>query len=264
MPDQPANLDDDAPPSCLVLHGLGGGPYELGPLLEALERVGCQVSAPILPGHSVTSRVMPASNWHDWISTAQASFDDLAASGRPVVVVGFSTGATLALLLATRRPVARLVLLAPFLAIRHSGLIPIDPSVYLRLIAWFLPDLPRRHPPVRDPEARRQLGTVARFETFSLRATLSALDLIEQVKPLVTEIRTPTLILQGRLDSVVDPAGALWLAGHLGSSCKDLVYFSDSDHLLALDYDHDRVIATSVAFTLSRDEQARPYSVDAP
>ena len=25
-------------PSCLVLHGLGGGPYEMGPVIDALER----------------------------------------------------------------------------------------------------------------------------------------------------------------------------------------------------------------------------------
>ena len=253
MSDRPSNVDDDGPRSCLALHGLGGGPFELGPVVEALEREGCRISAPILPGHAVTGRVMPASNWSDWISTAEAGFDDLAALGRPVVVVGFSTGGTLALLLATRRPVARLVLLAPFLTIRHSGLIPIHPSAYLGPIARVLPDLPRRSAPVRDPEARRRLRSVVRFETFSLRATLSALELIEQVKPLVPEVRTPTLILQGRLDSVVEPAGAVWLAAHLGSARKELVYLSRSSHLLTLDHDRDRVIAESVAFALGRE-----------
>ena len=264
MPDRTSTDEADGPPACLALHGLGGGPFELGPIVEALERAGCRASAPILPGHSVTGRVMPASNWADWISTAEAGFDELAASGRPVVVVGFSTGGTLALLLATRRPVARLILLAPFLAIRHSGLIPVHPSAYLRPIARFLPDIPRRSPPVRDPEARRVLGSVARFETFSLRATLSALDLIEHVKPLVPEISTPTLILQGRLDSVVDPAGAVWLAGHLGSARKSLLYLSRSDHLLTLDRDRDRAVAAAVAFALGRDEEDRDSIVNDP
>ncbi len=30
-------------PSCLVLHGLGGGPYELQPLIDALEAEGLRV-----------------------------------------------------------------------------------------------------------------------------------------------------------------------------------------------------------------------------
>ena len=38
-------------PACLVLHGLGGGPYELQPLIAALEAAGLQVLAPIMPGH---------------------------------------------------------------------------------------------------------------------------------------------------------------------------------------------------------------------
>ena len=252
MPDHPPTPDDDRPPPCLILHGLGGGRFELAPLIDALGRAGSRVSSPTLPGHEVLGPVMPSSSWTDWIEAAEASFDELAAEGRPVVVVGFSTGGTLALLLAARRPVARLVLLAPFLAIRYSRLIPFGPSSYLRPIARFLPDLPRRPAPARDPEARRRLGSAARFRTFSLKATLSALELIERVKPLVPEIRVPTLILQGRRDTVVDPAGAAWLAAHLGSDRKHLLEFPRSDHLLALDHERDRVIAASLSFALGR------------
>jgi carboxylesterase len=166
------------------------------------------------------------------------------------VVVGFSTGGTLALLLATRRPVARLVLLAPFLAIRYVGLIPFRPATYLGPIARLIPDLPRRSPPARDRQARRLLEKVVRFRTFSLRATLSALELIERVKPLVPKITTPTLIVQGKLDTVVDPARAAWLFEHLGSSDKELRWFLKSDHLLALDHERSLVIALSADFVL--------------
>ena len=242
--------DSGGPPSVLALHGLGGGRFEIAPLIAALERAGSRVLAPTLPGHEVTGPVMPASNWLDWAKAAESSFDELAAFGRPVVVVGFSTGGTLGLALATRRPVARLVWLAPFLAIRYTGLIPMRPAVYLRAIARFLPDLPRRSPPARDPEARRRLHAVTRFRTFSLRATVSALDLIEHVKPLVPKILTPTLILQGRLDSVVEPLGAAWLARHLGSTHKNLLWFDRSDHLLLLDHERDLVVAAAVGFAL--------------
>jgi carboxylesterase len=254
MPALPPNPVADGPPSCLVLHGLGGGRFELAPLIDALGRAGCAVRSPTLPGHEVTGPIMPASSWFEWIEAAEATFDELAAMGRPVVVVGFSTGGTLALLLATRRPVARLVLLAPFLAIRFGHLIPFHPSVYLRPIARVLPDLPRRPAPARDPEARHRLGPIARFRTFSLRATLSALELIEHVKPLVADIYVPTLILQGRRDTVVEPLGAAWLALHLGSTEKKLLYFRRSDHLLALDFERDRVVAASVSFALDRGE----------
>jgi carboxylesterase len=138
------------------------------------------------------------------------------------------------------------------LAIRYVGLIPFRPSSYIGLMARFIPDLPRRSPPARDRQARRLLDKVERFRTFSLKATVSALHLIEKVKPLVPEIRAPTLILQGKLDTVVDPAGADWLCIHLGSKQKKLIWFPRSDHLLALDHERPRVLSLTLDFALGK------------
>jgi carboxylesterase len=239
-------------PSCLVLHGLGGGPYELEPLIAALRAEGLRVLSPVLPGHEGPGPVMPASRWSDWYATAQAGFDELTSVGGLVSVVGFSTGSTLALRLATRRPVARQVLLAPFLAFRYSGLIPLRPASYLLYLASVVPDLPRRPPAVRDREMRRWASNASRFRTFSLAATQSALELIAVVEREVPEIRVPTLIIQGRRDTVVEPANASWLYRNLGSTEKRLLLMHRSDHLLALDRERDLVIAETLAFLLGR------------
>ena len=247
-------IEGESLESCLVLHGLGGGPYELGPLIAALEANGLRVSAPVLPGHEGRGSTMPPSRWQDWASTAEVAFDALASHGKPVVVLGFSTGGTLALRLATRRPVARLVLLAPFLAIRYCGLIPLRPASYLRQLAQVMPNLPRRPPAVRDSEMRRIVAASDRFRTFNLYATLSALELIEEVKPSIPRITTPTLIFQGELDTVVEPGNAKWLLRHHGSSHKELVMLPRSDHLVALDRERDVVIARTLDFVRDSDE----------
>ncbi len=253
----PRGLDipDDPPrPSCLVLHGLGGGSYELSPIISALEAEGLRVSSPVLPGHEGPGPVMPSSSWRDWAATAEGAFDELTAEGRPVVVVGFSTGATLALYLASRKPVARQVLLAPFLAIRHSRLIPLHPSVYLRHLARLIPNVRRRPPAVRDPEMRRQVLAAASYRTFSLNAALSALELIEEVKPTVPQITIPTLIIQGRRDTVVERRSATWLHDHLGATDKALVILPRSDHLVALDREREQVISLTRDFVMGRGE----------
>jgi len=235
-------------PACLVLHGLGGGPYELEPLLAALEAEGLTVACPVLPGHDGPGPVMPASRWGEWVSAAENGFDLLAASGRKVAVVGFSTGATVALHLATRRPVVRQVLLAPFLAIRYTGLIPLRPAAYLRWLARVVPDLPRRAPAVRDREMRGQAREASVYRTFSVPAALSALELIDELLPEISSIQTPTLIIQGERDTVVEPAHAGWLHTNLGSADKRLVYLEHSDHLVALDCQRDRTITETLAF----------------
>ncbi len=240
-----------APRSCLVLHGLGGGPYELAPVIDALRGQGFRVEAPVLPGHDdAFGPTMPGSTWPDWLEAAEAAFDALTSEseGERVAVVGFSTGATLALALATRRRVDRLVLLAPFLAIRFARWLLVPASVWLAPIARFVPNLPRRGAATLDRQVRVELAGSSRFRTFSLMSTLSALDLIARVVPTVGTITTPTLIVQGVRDSVVEPSRASWLLARLGSVEKRMVWCPRSDHLLAWDHDRIAVVAAVVGF----------------
>ena len=99
---------------------------------------------------------------------------------------------------------------------------------------------------------RRQIAASSCFRTFSLDATLSALELIEEVKPIVPTIAIPTLILQGKLDSVVEPRDAAWLLDHLGATRKALVVLPRSDHLLAFDRDREEVISLTCDFVLGQ------------
>jgi carboxylesterase len=236
------------PLACLVLHGLGGGPYELEPLLEALRVDGNAVSVPVLPGHEGPGPRMPASQWTDWAAAADRAFDELAARGAPVAVIGFSTGATVGLHLAASKPVVRQVFLAPFMAIRYTPMIPLHPATYLRPLSRLWPDLPRRSPAVRDREMRRRAVASARFRTFNVPAAVSALELIDELKPRIPSVRTPTLIIQGLLDTVVEPSGASWLYEHLGSKEKAIVRLKTSDHLIALDRERSRAIEETLRF----------------
>jgi carboxylesterase len=232
----PPDMQRAQPLGCLLLHGLGGGPYELGRLPEALREAGFLVNAPTLPGHEGPGPRMPDSRWEDWLETAHRAYEELVTSvGRPAVVLGFSTGGTLGLRLALEARLAGLVLLAPFMAIRYSGLVPLRPVSYVRRLARLVPQLPRRPPAVRDAKMRLWAARQDRFKTFSLGATVSALELIESVTPRVKEIAVPCLIQQGKLDTVVEPANAAWLLKHLGSERKRLAWYARSDHLLALD-----------------------------
>jgi len=176
----------------------------------------------------------------------------LNQGGRPPAVVGFSTGALIALYLASRREVDRLVLLAPFFAIRYTGWLPFRPAPWIRAVARWKPSVPRRAPAVRDPVMKAEAARLDRFRTFNLLAAASALDLIEEVKPRVASIQAPALIIQGRLDTVVEPSRADWLHRNLGSPDKHLLVLSETDHLVALDRERARVVEAVDSFLAGR------------
>ena len=178
----------------------------------------------------------------------EAWYDEMTSVDAPAAVVGFSTGAMIALHLASRRKVDRLVLLAPFLAIRHTGRLPFHPSILLRVVARWVPEIPRRGAAVRDPEMRGWASGHDRFRTFNLHATLSALELIEEVKGLLETIDAPVLIVQGRLDSIVEPSGEAWLHGRLKAGRSRLIELPRSDHLVALDRERNAMIDEVLRF----------------
>ena len=101
---------------------------------------------------------------------------------------------------------------------------------------------------------RRRVAGQDRFRTFSLHATLSALELIAEVEPLVPTITIPTLIIQGRRDTVVEPANAQWLHRQIGSTRKALIVLPHSDHLVALDLDRDQALAVTLDFVMGHSE----------
>jgi carboxylesterase len=238
-------LDRGTDDAVLLVHGLGGGPYEVQRLAEALPLTARCV---VLPGHDVRARRMPDSTWAQWSAALKLEYEALAARHRQVHLVGFSTGGPLVLHLARERRLhqAKLVLLAPFFRVYRPLFSPVRPEALLRLVP-FLKRVPRRRPPLADRALRAELDALSGFRTFSLAATRSALELIANLEADLPKVQP--LILQGARDTVVDPSGAAMLQERLPGSVLEFV---DSDHLLTLDVSAAQVIARAVAFLSSR------------
>jgi carboxylesterase len=114
----------------ILYHGFTGTPRDLAALGEALQRRGLSVRIPRLPGHGTNGGDFLGSGWHDWLRSAADAYADLRASCRRIHLVGFSMGGSIAVILASRFEVDRLVLLAP--ALRTSNpLLPLSPFLKL-------------------------------------------------------------------------------------------------------------------------------------
>lgn len=233
--------------TALFVHGLGGGPYEIQWLAEALhERTGLGVRAFHLPGHARPSIAMPASRHEEWTAAVAREMQAFRESG-PVHLVGFSTGSTICLRVAETEVVSgRLVLLAPFIDVYRPAWLPVRAEVLLDAVSA-LKQVPRRGPRLHDRALRREVARCLPFATMNLDAARSAKALGQLAMRDIERVKVPVLIVQGARDGVVDPAGARAIAEGLRAEHK-LVELPESDHLVALDAERERVFDEVVAF----------------
>ncbi len=228
--------------ACLMLHGLGGGVYEMQLLGDYLYQRGLTVQGINYPGHDRPAPKMPASTWQQWYGHALETYQTLAERYHSVSLIGFSTGCPLALHLAANHPVDRLVLLSPYFTIRRYWFLLFTPEDYLNsIVGKLIEDVPRLKLPIGDRAMRTLAEAIAFFQSFNLSAVRSAGELIELVKPELPQIQVPTLILQSPKDTVVEPSGAEFVYKTLGSTDKRLHWLKQSDHIIPLDVEREEV-----------------------
>ncbi|MFO0762462.1 MAG: alpha/beta fold hydrolase [Byssovorax sp.] len=252
LTNRPFLREGDAKRACLFLHGLGGGIYELEPLAARVHARGFTVSGFNYPGHDAPVDRMPASRWEDWYARVEERYRALRDRGLAVSVVGFSTGCQLALLLASEQPVERLVLLSPYVRIRHRWYYGARPEAYLKAVGTLVTDVPRRPLSINDRAMRAEAKKVVFFRTFNLAAVRSAIELIDRVRPRLASIRAPALVMQSVEDGVVDPAGAEDLHDALGSTERELHWLRRSDHVIGLDVEREVVFKRVTSFLEAR------------
>ncbi len=251
LSNQPFFWPADSSHACLLLHGLGGGVYEMQLLGHALQQQGLAVQSILYPGHDTPTKTMPVSTWQQWYAHILESYHRLSKTYPQISVVGFSTGSTLALHLAAAHALHKLVLLSPYFLIRRRWYYLLPPEAYLFSVGRWIESVPRHRLPIRDPAMQAAAMQASFFQTFNLAAVRSTSELIEQVKREVPSIKVPTLIVQSLADTVVDPAGAAWLYQQLGSSSKKLHWLVNSDHVISLDLEREEVFAEVASFLSS-------------
>jgi esterase/lipase len=108
-------INDKADDACLMLPGARSTPAVFTPLAQHLYRSGFTVQVQKLADTTLDYQPVETPVWRAALLLARRRYQTLAQLHRRVHVVGYSFGAALAVLLARREPVSRLVLLAPAL-----------------------------------------------------------------------------------------------------------------------------------------------------
>jgi carboxylesterase len=230
-------LWEAGPTGILLVHGFKATTAEVRPLAQALHARGFTVSGPVLPGHNSNPRDINKYSWRDWVAAVEEAYQELFAHCDQVFLGGESTGGLLALYLAPNHPeISGLLTYAPALKLQVK---PLD-QLKLRLFAPFIPYLPKTG---EDDDLPWKGYTVN-----PLKGVIQLLNLQKQVLPNLHQIRRPILIMQGKLDTTVDPSVPQTIYNGVSSNIKEFYWMEKSSHCVIIDCEFDQVVEITQQF----------------
>jgi len=212
----------------LFIHGFTGGTFEVRPFVNYLRmKTDWLISTPTLPGHGVKLDLRKGSA-NSWLMEAEIAIRKLQREVDRVIVVGFSMGGLIAMFLALRYRVDKLVLLsaaAKYISPRH---LLQDAGVMLA------ESVTKKYP----PNTFYHLYPYKLTHT-PLRATFEFLRIVKTVAPYYDRIDTPVCIVQGMKDGIVPFSAAEHLYRTLASEKKVFIKSALGKHHICYSDDCD-------------------------
>jgi carboxylesterase len=222
----------------VMVHGLGGSPRSLGEVPWNLAAQGFVVNCPTLPGHSATPGDLVGITRTQWLDAVRAA---VQVDDDPVVIVGQSLGATLALHLAATSTDGQIVGVVAI----NPPCAPLDPDVldHLDYLSSRGKVMSRVGPSTLcDPDA-----VDPSYEELPIESLLELAHESAEVFAMLTDVQCPVLLVTSAHDDVIDPTTADSVARQLGAHCQRLA-LANSGHVACLDLDRTTLAAGIAEF----------------
>lgn len=233
----------------LLLHGFSSSPMEFSNLFPHLENSDIPYYAPLQTGYGLNDfRLLYQVRADDWRRDAAAAYELLSSFAEEISVVGHSTGANLALYVASKFPVRHLVLSAANLApsVKDEKLKHIVNSTFLGAV--FRMAMPVVKKPVRrkDPERGDTLDPATAGKGFGYRAiplqSVRVLWKLQDETP-VSGLKCRSMhYLYGLQDLSVNNQASICILQENGNAFS-IDAFSNSAHNILDDFEKEAVVA---------------------
>lgn len=222
---------EKTPYALVYLHGFSASPKEISPVVENLAAsLKFNAYFPRLSGHGLKDDFMNNLTDDDLFQDAEEAYDIAKKMGDKVIVVGTSTGATLALWLAARHPdISAMALLSPNLGIQDPrGFLAAGPIGYwiARMVVGPIYTWKAHYPKQED------FWTTS----YSVNGVRVMTDVVNEVTKIdFSQIQVPSLVIWTPKDTVVDLKKALAYLKQMPSSQNEFIESTSPDHVLAGD-----------------------------
>ena len=226
----------------LCIHGFTGGPIELNPLVEYMKaNTDWLIIVPTLPGHGDTLKLKRLTA-ETWMMAAEQALRQLQKQVDRVFVIGFSMGGIIAIYLALRYKIEKLVLLsAAAKYISPTQLLHDVGEIAKEAITGALEDnlLYKLYSP--------------KLRATPIRATIEFMRLVKMVEKYYGQIKIPVCLVQGKKDGIVPFTTAPYLFEHISSTVKKLIFSEDGKHHICYSEDCNEWFSQTLAFLLEED-----------
>jgi len=228
----------------LLLHGFTASPQALRELAARLRDAGFSSTAPLLPGHGTTVTELNRTTWQQIEGAAVEALRAASERFSKLVVVGESSGGSLALRLAALHPdlVDGVVTAGGSLLFPQDRLVRVTTPLY----RWIRPAQRKLH--VADVKDRQALETRVAYEYIPMHAFNGLLRYNKLVQRDCSRVTAPLLVLQALHDHAVSPKSADLICDSVSSTYKRIIWYPESYHVILIDLEKEQVFRDIVAF----------------
>jgi esterase/lipase/1-acyl-sn-glycerol-3-phosphate acyltransferase len=221
----------------LLSHGYMAAPLEVKELAVYLGREGYWVYAVRLKGHGTSPEDLANRSYQDWAASIDRGYAIVSSICKKVVVGGFSTGAALALHLATRAPdVAGVFAVAAPMRLKDFA------AKFVPAVDMWNRLMGKAHVGAKiDFVENKPENPHINYRRNPISGVREIERLMDDLEPKLPGLNIPALIIQSSRDPVVDPKGSRRIFELVGSPHKEYVLFNFDRHGILLGDGSQRV-----------------------
>jgi esterase/lipase len=215
-------------PGVVLVHGFLASPAELKDFGQRLAELGHPVLGVRLKGHGTSPWDLHGRTWQDWLASVQRGYQIMSHVTEEVLLVGFATGASLALHLAATRPKSLAGVIAVSAPLkfgpRSVAFAPLIAGIN-KLSEWAYVKDGLKPFQARDPE-----HADIDYHHMPIRGLVELRKVADELDRHLPQIVCPAAIIQSTEDPIADPASANFIHDHIGSIVKSLHMIPSQRH----------------------------------